>query len=67
MIVVILAIVIGLLRVAGVKTLLCQALAHCFVGGLFGAYFAGKNKQYLILALSLTVLETVVFLATRHS
>lgn len=65
MILTLIAVIIGVLRTAGVKTVFFQAIAHCFVGGLFGAYFVGKKKQHLYLALGLTILETLAFLATR--
>lgn len=58
-------VLLGVLRLVGVTSPFYQAIAHCFVGGLFGAYFAGKKKLHLWLAVSLTILETLAFLATR--
>lgn len=52
----------GGLRVMGVKAVLFQAFAHVWVGGLFGAGFKG-DKHCMALAITLTVLETVCFLA----
>lgn len=60
---VLLAVVTGAVRLLGVKTALYQALAHVYVGGLFGAAFVGKRRWlYLVLAIGLTVLEVGAFL-----
>ena len=57
------SIVIGLLRVFGFKSEFYQAIAHVFVGGLFGAAIATGNRQLWCLGIGLTVVEVVVFLA----
>jgi hypothetical protein len=58
---VIAAVALGLLRAAGVKSVLFQANAHLFVGGLIGAYAVGRDKLYLWLAVALSVVETICF------
>lgn len=37
-------------------------IAHLYVGGLFGAWFATKKKCYRDVALALTALEVIAFL-----
>lgn len=59
---VLVALVLAGIRIAGIKTVLFQAAAHLYVGGLFGAYFAGWRQPYLWLALGLTLVETICFL-----
>lgn len=54
---------IGLLRVFGFKSESYQAIAHIFVGGLFGAALATGYRDYWVMAVSLTVVEIIVFLA----
>ena len=66
------AVVVGGLRVFGVTAIAYQAVAHCCVGGLFGAALVGFLQPaghkpagrwvYLSLALALTALETLCFL-----
>jgi hypothetical protein len=63
-----LAVCLGVLRVAGVIDLAYQAVAHCYVGGLFGFAIAGTAPMRwwcLFLAIALTALETAAFLYTR--
>ncbi len=58
------ALLTGLLRAVGLKSIAYQAVAHCLVGGLFGVAIAGKApKRWICLALAvaLTVLETICF------
>lgn len=58
MILVLISIVFGALRVAGVKTSFFQALAHVWVGGLFGAWLERRTNWFAFwLAIGLTVLE----------
>lgn len=56
---------LGVARLMGAKSIAFQAIAHVFVGGLFGAGFvAGDNEQrwfYLGLAIGLSVLEVFAF------
>ena len=59
-----LSLLLGALRIAGVKSLAFQGIAHVFVGGLFGAYAGGRVRRALWLAIALTVLETICFLAS---
>lgn len=62
------AIATGLLRVVGLKAVAYQAVAHLFVGGLFGGAIACQTRSrwlYLALAVGLTVLETVCFFQLR--
>lgn len=56
------AIAIALLRVMGHKSEAFQAIAHLEVGGLFGAWFATRDRGYLGLALALTLVEVICFL-----
>lgn len=58
------AVLTGLLRAVGVKSIAYQAVAHCLVGGLFGGAIAGKAPNrwvYLALAVALTAVEVVCF------
>lgn len=64
-VVAILAVMFGLLRVVGVVSPVYRDFAHIFVGFLYGTYAGGKDKNYLWLALGLTAVEVVMFLATR--
>lgn len=67
----VLSAVLGGLRVFGVTASAYQAVAHCYVGGLFGAALVGFLQPtghrpagrwlHLGLAVALTVLETVCF------
>lgn len=59
---ILLAIVIGSLRVAGVKSELFQAIAHLYVGGLLGCYAGTSHEFWLYLAWILSLLELVCFL-----
>lgn len=53
---------LGILRILGYVGAAFQAVAHLYVGGLFGAYFAAPRPLYLALALALATLETACFL-----
>lgn len=69
---------IGALRIAGVTHPIFQAVAHLFVGGLFGsavrhaseqawfAYAFSKDRDAK-LAFALTVLEAACFVVSRMS
>ncbi len=61
--VLILAIALGLLRLAGVKTIVFQAMAHVFVGMLLG--LSCKSKFYMWTAIALSALELGVAVCTR--
>ncbi len=54
-------------RASGIKTLLLQAAAHLFVGGLIvAAWFMRKEtKYYLYLAIILTVAEVICFFLVK--
>jgi hypothetical protein len=57
------AVILGALRLFfGFKSIAFQAMAHLFVGGLFGAYFAGRQKLLLWLGIGLSVAELAAFL-----
>ncbi len=63
-IVLLLALLIGGLRVFGVTHVAYQAAAHLFVGGLFGAWLMDKHRKWLlVLFVAMTVLETICFFA----
>lgn len=57
---------LGALRVAGHTGEAFQAVAHCFVGGLLGAWLALRPTRAarlpLALAVALSALETACFL-----
>ena len=69
------AVMLAAIRIAGHKSEAFQAVAHLFVGGLFGASyvwrldktFTGDDKSfgYLLVAVSLSVVELICFLFTR--
>ena len=60
------AIVVAVLRAVGFKDAIFQACAHLLVGGLFGAWLARRDdRYYLYLAIALTVVEVVAFVASR--
>lgn len=61
---VLVAIVLAVLRVIGIKSQLFQAVVHLYVGGLFGSWLFGRRKFYLWLFIALTVVETIMFLIT---
>lgn len=58
----IIAVALGVLRVMGHKSEAFQAVAHLYVGGLFGAFFAGRVRLYLYLAIGLSLTEAACFL-----
>ncbi len=58
---IIITIVLGVLRIAGNKTNLFKSLAHVFVGGLLGAWFAGGETYIGYLGWGLTILEVICF------
>lgn len=57
----------GAVRMTGDKSIIFQALAHVYVGGLFGAGLVSKDRKrlYLGLAIGLTVLEVICFAVSR--
>jgi hypothetical protein len=61
---IILSVLVGIPRVLGTKHVAYQALAHLWVGGLFGAAFATRKPPYLSCAIGLTLLEILCFLAS---
>jgi hypothetical protein len=60
--IVIIALVLGTLRVLGHKSQAFQAIAHLFVGGLFGAWMAGHNTVFITVAVLLSIVELLCFL-----
>lgn len=42
-----------------------QAVAHLFVGGLFGVGYANKDRECIWIAWGLTVVEVVAAVVTR--
>lgn len=63
MIAFIFATILGLLRLYGYKSAFYQAIAHLYVGGLIGGWWADSSRTWwLSLAISLTILEVVCFL-----
>jgi hypothetical protein len=74
----VLAVVLGLTRLAGVTTEAFQAISHVFVGGLIGAWFLGlvlrseigynpKRAVYCgVLALALSCLEVYAFIQSKE-
>lgn len=57
------AVVLGFLRVVGHKSPAYQAIAHMYVGAMFAHY---KDRWSLILAIALTVLEAACFFMLRN-
>lgn len=58
---IIIGILLGCLRVAGIKGIFFQAIAHLFMGGLAVAWWEQRTRWQLWLFIFLTVLETVCF------
>lgn len=58
----VIALIIGILRIIGIKAAWFQAIAHLYVGGLFGSWWQSRDPIPLVLAVSLSVLEVVCFL-----
>lgn len=54
--------VIAALRVAGFASPSYQAIAHLWVGGLFGAYAVSRKPIHLVSAVTLSVVELIAFL-----
>lgn len=75
MINVIIAIVLGTLRIIGVKHIAFQAIAHLYVGGLFTAGYCNwssaytesrkASRLYLFLGIFLSILELTCFIIMR--
>lgn len=61
------SILLGGIRVAGVTHIAFQALAHLFVGVLFGGWLVNKDKRLIVLLILLTLLETVCFFYFQNS
>ena len=72
-----LALVLASFRVAGVTGEIFQAMAHCFVGGVFGAGWAllewGKDdetvqtgRDWLFIAGAITAVEVVCFAVFKY-
>lgn len=63
----IIAFVLAVARILGLKALWFQAIGHLFVGYGFGRYFAdkGENYDYLVVAITLSVVELLCFLAGK--
>jgi uncharacterized membrane protein YdcZ (DUF606 family) len=61
---IVLSVLVGIPRALGIKHVAYQALAHLWVGGMFGAAFATRKPPYLSCAIGLTVLEILCFLAS---
>lgn len=61
------ALLLGILRFAGVTSIAFQAVAHIFVAFNFtAAYYDAKNRwKFLGLGLALTAAEVVAFFALR--
>ena len=51
------AVILGALRVLGVKHPAFQAAAHLYVGGLFTAYAFSRRPLHLLTALAITAVE----------
>lgn len=65
---VLIGVLLGSLRVAGVKSMFFQGVAHIFVGGLGGAWLVGRRRLHAALFIGLTILEIACFLLlTRPS
>lgn len=54
-----------LLRVLGVDSNAYQAFAHLFVGGLLGAWYVGRDKLILYIAILLSFVEVACAILLR--
>jgi hypothetical protein len=61
----VLVIPLGLLRVFGHKSEIFQAVAHLYVGFLFGIGLGKKNKVAIAIAVGLSVLELICFIVMK--
>jgi hypothetical protein len=61
----VIAIALGILRVAGHKSQRFQAIAHLFVGGLFTAAYFRWDAVLLAVAVALSLVELATFLVQR--
>ncbi len=59
------AVALGALRVLGMKHIAFQAVAHLYVGGLLGAWWVGRDRWLLWIAVGLSVVEVVCFFVLR--
>lgn len=62
MILSVLALLIGGARIYGIKHIAFQAVAHLFVGFLFGKWITKRERKDIILFWILCVVEVVCFL-----
>ncbi len=42
-----------------------EAVAHLFVGGLFGAWLVNRQRPLLLMAVSVSLLELIMFLVQK--
>jgi hypothetical protein len=63
---VLIAVALGAVRIAGHTGIPFQAVAHVYVGAMFGAYWAGRRELYAALAGGLTAIEVICFIFFRH-
>ncbi len=60
------AILVGLPRVLGIKTQTYQAIAHLYVGGLISSFYLTRDPFWIQLIIGLSVLEVACFLYFRR-
>jgi hypothetical protein len=58
--------ILAAMRVLGVKHEAFQAVAHLWVGGLFGSYFVNKDSFTLYTAVVISLIELGVFLVDAN-
>lgn len=64
-ILIVVASIIAILRTIGVVSPFYQAIAHLFVGGLFGAWVVNRNRVLIQIVIALTIIEIICFLLFR--
>lgn len=64
--VLVIAVALGGLRLAGVTHIAFQAPAHLFIGGLIGNWLATRRVYLIWTVAALTVLEVAAFVAFKN-
>jgi hypothetical protein len=62
---ILIAVILGGLRIAGVKHLAFQAAAHLYLGWLIGVWWYGDKRLALWLAIALSILEVACFFSVK--
>ena len=62
----VLAVVLGVLRIAGVKNKAFQACAHLYMGGLCTAWYYTRQPYLLFMILALSGVEVMCFIYFKY-